>query len=57
MNTAYGKAVGTAARLKINKLILLARVDEEHIESAKTALKRASDKFPVPCRVVVKKNN
>jgi ribosomal protein L16/L10AE len=40
----------------MNKLILIARVDEEHIESAKIALKRAKDKFPVPCRIVVKKN-
>jgi large subunit ribosomal protein L10e len=57
MASAYGKPVGTAARLKMNKLILIARVDEEHIESAKIALKRAKDKLPVPCRIVVTKNN
>jgi large subunit ribosomal protein L10e len=57
MKKAYGKPVGIAARLKINKPILVARVNEENLESAKTALKRASDKFPVPCRIVVKKNN
>lgn len=56
MKKAYGKAVGTAARLKINKPILIARVDQENIDSARTALKRASDKFPVPCRIVVTKN-
>jgi large subunit ribosomal protein L10e len=56
MKKAYGKAVGTAARLKINKPILVARVDEENVESAKVALKRASDKFPVPCKIIVKKN-
>jgi large subunit ribosomal protein L10e len=56
MKKAYGKPVGTAARLKLNKPILIARVDEENIESAKVALKRASDKFPVPCRIVVTKN-
>jgi large subunit ribosomal protein L10e len=56
MKKAYGKAVGTAARLKTNKIILIAKVDEENIESAKIALKRAKDKFPVPCRIVVKKN-
>jgi large subunit ribosomal protein L10e len=57
MAKAYGKPVGTAARLKMNKLILIARVDEEHIENAKIALKRAKDKLPVPCRIVVTKNN
>jgi len=57
MAKAYGKPVGTAARLKMNKLILIASVDEEHIESAKIALKRAKDKLPVPCRIVVTKNN
>ncbi|MEE8354322.1 MAG: 50S ribosomal protein L16 [Candidatus Bathyarchaeia archaeon] len=56
MKKAYGKAVGTAARLKMNKLILVARVDEENVDSAKIALKRASAKFPVPCRIVVTKN-
>ncbi len=57
MKKAYGKAVGTAARLKMNKLIIIAKVDEEHIENAKIALKRAKDKFPVPCRIVVTKND
>ncbi len=56
MKKAYGKAVGTAARLKMNKLILVARVNEENVDSAKIALKRASAKFPVPCRIVVTKN-
>jgi large subunit ribosomal protein L10e len=57
MKKAYGKPVGTAARLKLNKPILVARVDAENLESAKTALKRAKDKFPVPCRIVVTKND
>jgi len=56
MKKAYGKPVGTAARLKRGKPILIARVDEEAIETAKVALKRASDKFPVPCRILVKTN-
>ncbi|MBW2647566.1 MAG: 50S ribosomal protein L16 [Deltaproteobacteria bacterium] len=57
MKKAYGKPVGTAARLKKNKPILVARVDEENLDSAKVALKRAKDKLPVPCRVVVIKND
>lgn len=57
MKKAYGKPVGTAARISRGKPILVARVDEANIESAKQALKRASDKFPVPCRVFVRQNN
>ena len=57
MARAYGKPVGTAARLKLNKPLLIAWVDEENLERAKIALKRASDKFLVPCRIVVTKNN
>jgi len=57
MKKAYGKPVGTAASLKRGKTILVARVNEENLEDARVALKRASDKFPIPCRVIVKKNN
>jgi len=56
MKKAYGKPVGTAARLKRGKPILIARVDKEDLETAKVALKRASDKFPVPCKILVKTN-
>ena len=57
MKKAYGKPVGTAARMKRGKPILIAKVDEADIDSAKEALKRASDKFPVPCRIFVRQNN
>jgi large subunit ribosomal protein L10e len=57
MKKAYGKPVGTAARIRRGKPILVAKVDEADIDSAKEALKRASDKFPVPCRILVKQNN
>jgi large subunit ribosomal protein L10e len=57
MKKAYGKPVGTAARVPRGKPILVARVNEQDLETAKEALKRASDKFPVPCRIMVKKNN
>ncbi len=57
MKRAYGKPVGTAARIRRGKPILIARVDEADLDAAKEALKRASDKFPVPCRIFVKQNN
>ena len=53
MKKAYGKPVGTAARIKTGSPILVARA---RADAAKEALKRASDKFPVPCRIFVKNN-
>ena len=57
MARAYGKPVGTAARIRRGKPILIARVDEPSLDHAMEALKRASAKFPVPCRIFVKQNN
>ena len=57
MKKAYGKPVGVAAQVRRGKPILVAKVAQENVEMAKRALKRASDKFPVPCRIFVKQNN
>jgi large subunit ribosomal protein L10e len=57
MKKAYGKPVGTAARVYIGNPILIAEVPENGVEAAKEALKRASDKFPIPCRIFIKQNN
>jgi large subunit ribosomal protein L10e len=52
MKRAYGKAVGTAARLKRGDKIISINVGESHIPQAQIALKRAADKFPIPCKVL-----
>jgi large subunit ribosomal protein L10e len=57
MKRAYGKPVGVAAAVRRGAPILIAKVNEADVETAKMALKRASDKFPVPCRIFIKKNN
>ena len=57
MARAYGKPVGTAARLKRGDTILIAEVDEGGVDTAREALKRASHKFPVPSRITTKQNN
>jgi large subunit ribosomal protein L10e len=57
MARAYGKPVGVAARVKRGKPILIAEVPEEGVDIAKEALKRASDKFPIPCRIMINQNN
>ena len=54
MKKAYGKPAMVAARIKNKQPIIIAEVDKGGIDYAKTALKRASAKFPSPCRIVVK---
>lgn len=56
MKKAYGKPVGTAARVWAGDPIIIAQVPAEGVEAAKEAMKRASAKFPTPCRIVVEEN-
>ena len=56
MKKAYGKAVGTAARINRGDILFVAEIEERHINSAQKALKRAADKFPIPCRIFIHKN-
>jgi len=55
MRHAFGKAVGTAARVKDGQKILSVGVEEQNFEDAKEALRRASYKLPTPCKVVIDK--
>jgi len=55
MRKAFGKPVGTAARVKPNQTIIEVGVDENGIEVAKEALKRGQNKLPIPCRIVIEK--
>ncbi|MEM1618150.1 MAG: 50S ribosomal protein L16 [Desulfurococcaceae archaeon] len=54
MRLAFGKPIGTAARVYPGYEIFLARVKKEHLNIAKEALKLAASKLPLPCRIVVK---
>lgn len=53
MRKAYGKPVGTAARVKPNQSIITIETKEEFIEKAKEALRRAGMKIPSPFRIAV----
>ena len=55
MRNAFGKAVGLAARVKIGQSLIMANINEDGLEFASLALKRASIKLPTPCHVVIKK--
>ncbi|MHC1635956.1 MAG: 50S ribosomal protein L16 [Candidatus Methanospirareceae archaeon] len=53
MRKAFGRAVGTAARVKSGQKVMSVEVDEHNVEKAKEALRRASYKLPTPCKIVI----
>jgi len=53
MRRAFGKAVSTAARVKIGQKIMTLNVEKEHIQAAKEAIQRAKMKIPSPCSVLI----
>lgn len=55
MRGAFGKAVGSAARVEEGQEILTLEVDEQFFNDAKEALRRARMKLPTPCKVVITK--
>jgi large subunit ribosomal protein L10e len=55
MRRAFGKPIGTAARVDPNQVIITVGVNADGVEVAKEALKRGSAKLPIPCKIVVEK--
>jgi len=55
MRAAYGKAVGTAARVQANQVLMTLETTEQNIVHAKNALRNAGMKIPTPCKVIVGK--
>jgi large subunit ribosomal protein L10e len=53
MRGAFGKAVGTAARVKSGQTLMTLRVNRAHFYEAKKALWKAGLKVPTVCRVEV----
>ncbi len=53
MRAAFGKAVGTAARVDRNQAVITVRVNRQHLDAAKEALNRAAVKLPSPCYITV----
>jgi large subunit ribosomal protein L10e len=56
MRLTYGTPIATAARVERGDLIMYAEVDEDGIDVVKVALKRAENKLPVSCRIIVEEN-
>jgi large subunit ribosomal protein L10e len=55
MRKAFGKPVGTAARVKPNQPIIEVGVNENGLEVTKEALRRGQNKLPIPCRIEIEK--
>jgi|SRR3989344_2094870 len=53
MKLAYGKPIGSAARVKEGQTVLELRIDKEHLKVGKEALARSAKKLPCSCKVVV----
>ena len=54
MSHAFGKPMGLAAIVKKGKVIISARVNPEHLESVKTAMKTSLPRLPCKCLMEVK---
>ena len=51
MRCAFGKNVGTAARVKRGQRVISIQVNPQHYLTARDALRKASMKFPTPCSI------
>jgi len=51
MHASFGKAVGTAARVKQGQIIMEVETFERNIEFSREALIKASSKLPPPCKI------
>jgi large subunit ribosomal protein L10e len=55
MRQAFGKIVGTAARIQAGERLFTAYCDVDQAEAVKEAYRRAYNKITPPCRIVVER--
>lgn len=55
MRASFGKAVGTAARVQRNQKIMTVFTNQDNVDIAKNALRKAKMKLPIPCRTNIVK--
>jgi len=53
MRASFGGAVGTAARVKPNQVIIAVQTLEKNVDFAKEALNKAASKLPSNCKISV----
>ncbi len=56
MQRAFGKPIGNATQVKKGDIIFHVSVNKSNLETAKTALTRASKKLPCSCTIQVAEN-
>ncbi len=57
MRAAFGKNIGTAARVEVGQPILTIRISPERFNAAKEAFRKANMKLPTPTRYIIEKGN
>ena len=57
MRKAFGKPIGTAARVRVNQPVIIVNVNENGIEVVKEALRRGEAKLPTSCRIIIEKTS
>lgn len=53
MQKAFGKPIGSAARVKEGQTIIELRVNQPHLKLAREALSRAAKKLPCSCKIII----
>ena len=56
MAHSYGKSIGIAAQVKVGQPIFTDQLNEEHIDTARLALKRTSYTVPCSCTIITTEN-
>jgi len=56
MKKSFGKAIGSAARIRTDQVLMTVNVEKKDINLAKLAVKRASHKLPCSYKIVVDPN-
>jgi len=54
MRKAFGKPSGRAARIMIGQSIMSLKIDKKNLDVGRLALKRASKKLPIHCKIEIK---
>jgi large subunit ribosomal protein L10e len=57
MRRAFGKPIGTAARVRNNQPVIIVGVQKDSVEVAKQALKLGQAKLPMPCRIAIEQGD
>ncbi|MBW2963598.1 50S ribosomal protein L16 [Candidatus Woesearchaeota archaeon] len=53
MKKSFGKPIGLAAQVRPGKILMQVKVNKKNLATAKKALKRASQKLPCSCKIII----